>query len=189
MLAANNDEDVYLRHAGALALARIGLAEPIVALSAHPSRGVRIAAVVALRRMKDAGVARFLADQDEFIVTEAARAINDDGGIDGALPALAAALEGKVDERGVRAPRDQREPPRRHARGGAARRGVRRPARRDRRAARRSDRRTLGVWPKPSILDRVDGYSNIGPVQHDTGKVVGVATRDTARPAPHSRRS
>ena len=38
---------------------------------------------------------------------------------------------------------------------------------------------TLGVWPKPSILDRVDGYSH-GPVQHDTGKVVGVATRDTA---------
>ena len=96
MLAANNDEDVYLRHAGALALSRIGPAEQIAALSSNPNRGVRIAAVVALRRMKDPSVARFLADQDEFIVTEAARAINDDGGIEGALPALAAALDGKV---------------------------------------------------------------------------------------------
>src|SRR4029078_3714753 len=96
MLAANNDEDVYLRHAGALALARIGAADQVAALSTNPNRGVRIAAVVAPRRMKDPKVARFLADQDEYIVTEAARAINDDGGIDGALPALAAALEGKV---------------------------------------------------------------------------------------------
>ncbi|MEO8336635.1 MAG: HEAT repeat domain-containing protein, partial [bacterium] len=84
MLAANNDEDVYLRHAGATALSRIGLSEPLVALTTHPSRGVRLAAVVALRRMHDAGVARFLGDRDELVVTEAARAINDDGGIEGA---------------------------------------------------------------------------------------------------------
>src|SRR5439155_18305556 len=96
MLAANNDEDVYLRHAGALALSRIGPADQIAALSSNPNRAVRIAAVVALRRMKDPSVARFLADQDEYIVTEAARAINDDGGIEGALPTLAAALDGKV---------------------------------------------------------------------------------------------
>ena len=93
MLADNNDEDVYLRHAGATALARIGLSEPLVALSSHPSRGVRLAAIVALRRMRDAGVARFLGDQDPLVVTEAARAINDDGGIEGAIPAPAARLD------------------------------------------------------------------------------------------------
>lgn len=88
LLIANNDEDAYLRHAGSLALARIGKAEPIVALSDHPSKALRIAAVVALRRLKHPGIVNFLKDQDEFIVTEASRAINDDLSIEGALPAL-----------------------------------------------------------------------------------------------------
>ena len=88
MLEAEKDEDAYLRHAGSLALARIGKAEPVVALSTSPSRAVRIAAVVALRRMSNPGIAKFLADQDEFIVTEAARGINDDLSIPEALPAL-----------------------------------------------------------------------------------------------------
>lgn len=88
MLQANNDEDEFLRHAGSLALARIGNPGPVVALSSHPSKALRIAAVVALRRMQHPGVANFLADQDEFVVTEAARAINDDLSIKEALPAL-----------------------------------------------------------------------------------------------------
>jgi len=88
MLKANNDEDTYLRHAGSLALARIGEADPIIALSTHPSRAVRIAAVVALRRMSHPGIAAFLSDGDEYIVTETARAINDDLSIKDALPAL-----------------------------------------------------------------------------------------------------
>lgn len=88
LLEANNDEDVYIRHAGSLALARIGKAEPVVALAKHPSRAVRIAAVVALRRMSHPGIAQFLTDSDEFIVTEAARGINDDLSIPQALPAL-----------------------------------------------------------------------------------------------------
>src|SRR4051812_35917498 len=88
MLKANNDEDTYLRHSGSLALARIGKADPIIALSSDPSRAVRIAAVVALRRMSHPSVAAFLNDGDEYIVTEAARAINDDLSIKDALPAL-----------------------------------------------------------------------------------------------------
>ena len=93
MLADNNDRDANLRHAGSLALARIGDASPVVALSSHGSRGVRIAAIVALRRMRHPDVARFLSDADEQVVTEAARAVNDDGGIEAALPALARALD------------------------------------------------------------------------------------------------
>lgn len=92
LLAANNDEDNYIRHAGSLALARIGKAAPLVALSTHPSRAVRIAAVVALRRMQDPGIRIFLKDQDEFVVTETARAINDDLSIKEALPDLANTL-------------------------------------------------------------------------------------------------
>jgi len=91
-LRANNDADAYERHAGALALARIGKNVPITALAKDTSRALRIAAVVALRRMSEAGIANFLDDKDEFVVTEAARAINDDLSIEGALPALAKLL-------------------------------------------------------------------------------------------------
>ena len=87
-LEANNDADAFLRHAGALALARIGKADPIVALASHPCRAVRIAAVVALRRMNHPDITSFLSDGDEYVVTEAARAINDDLSISDALPAL-----------------------------------------------------------------------------------------------------
>jgi len=92
LLQENNDVDEYIRHAGSLALARIAKPEPVLALSTHSSRAVRIAAVVALRRMQHAGIKIFLQDADEFIVTEAARAINDDLSIVEALPALGSAL-------------------------------------------------------------------------------------------------
>src|SRR5699024_3533376 len=93
MLAAKASEDVYLRHAGTLALARIEQPAPLLDLEDHPSRALRIAAVVALRRMAHTGVARFLDDQDEYVAAEAARAINDDFSIEKALPELAEALE------------------------------------------------------------------------------------------------
>ncbi|MEO6527394.1 MAG: HEAT repeat domain-containing protein [Gemmatimonadaceae bacterium] len=180
MLTANNDEDVYLRHAGATALARIGTSEPVIALADNPSKAVRIAAVVALRRMRHPGVARFLRDQDEYIVTEAARAINDDGGIEGALPALAAVLEGNF----------AGEPLVRRAISANLRIGTADAARRVATFAARStvnDKMraeaiaALGVWPRPSLLDRVDGYS-LGPVQHDTSIATapGRIQRDTA---------
>ena len=92
MIAANDDRDVYLRHAGSLALSRIGDTGALADLSSHASRPVRIAAVVALRRMNRAEVSRFLGDAEEQVVTEAARAINDDGGIAGGIGALAAVL-------------------------------------------------------------------------------------------------
>ncbi|MBW3544256.1 MAG: HEAT repeat domain-containing protein [Bacteroidetes bacterium] len=93
MLAANDDEDTYLRHGGSLALARIGEAAPIVALANHKSPAVRMAAVISLRRLKHPEIALFLKDKDEYIVTEAARAINDDLSIEQALPALGNVLQ------------------------------------------------------------------------------------------------
>lgn len=89
MLIENNDEDVWLRHAGILALASMDQASKLVDLKNHESRSARIAAVVALRRMADPGIGEFLSDSDEYIVTEAARGINDDFSIPKALPALA----------------------------------------------------------------------------------------------------
>jgi putative heme-binding domain-containing protein len=92
LLETNNDQDVYMRHAASLALSRIGKPEPLVALSTHASKAVRTGAVVALRRMSNPGIAAFLNDKEEFVATEAARGINDDLSIPDALPALGDAL-------------------------------------------------------------------------------------------------
>lgn len=167
MLEANDDEDVYLRQAGATALAHIGDAGALGALSDHPSRAVRIGAVIALRRMKDPAVGRFMGDADEYVAAEAARAINDDGGIEGALPALAAALDEA---------RFTAEPLVRRAINANLRVGTAEAADRVASYALRDGApdalraeavAVLGVWPAPSILDRVDGY-HIGTTQRDT---------------------
>ena len=166
MLQANNDEDAYLRHAGSLALARIGKAEPIVALAEHPSRAVRIAAVVALRRMEHPGVARFLEDEDEYIVTEAARAINDDNSIEEAIPALADLLKDTqftneaLIRRAINANLRLGTPENAQVVADyAARTGAPEQLRAEALAS-------LGVWPKPSVLDRVDGRWR-GKVERD----------------------
>lgn len=93
MLAGNNDTDVYLRQAGATALARIGDEAALAALATHESEAVRVAAVVALGRMKSPALEKFLADKSEFVTTNAARAIGDDALVTPAIPALAKLLE------------------------------------------------------------------------------------------------
>jgi quinoprotein glucose dehydrogenase len=157
MLRANNDEDAYLRHAGSLALARIGKAEPIVALSTDQSRAVRIAAVVALRRMRHEGIKNFLNDQDEFVVTEAARAINDDLNIDGALPALGDLLattkftNEALIRRSINANLEVgTDKAMQNLVGYAQKDGA--PV-----AMRAEAIDALSTWSKPSVLDRVDG--------------------------------
>ncbi len=92
LVRRNNDQDLWLRHAAMIALGRIGDVSAMVALKDSPSKALKTVAVVALRRMNSPQVSEFLQDQDEFIVTEAARAINDDFSIEAALPALAAVL-------------------------------------------------------------------------------------------------
>ncbi|RPA69703.1 heme-binding protein [Cyclobacteriaceae bacterium YHN15] len=88
LLENNNDEDAYIRHAASLALARLNEPEKLVELSNHYSNAVRLGAVLALRRLEHEGIKAFLLDQNEYIVTEAARAINDDFSIESALPEL-----------------------------------------------------------------------------------------------------
>ena len=157
MLAADNEADVYLRNAGVVALAGFGDRAGLAALATHSSRGVRLAAVVALRRLQDAGVARFLDDADPLVVTEAASAINDEGGIVAALPALARVLE---------RPNLTAEPLARRAISANLRVGdaaaVARVAAFARRAGLPDPLKveaisTLGVWRAPSNMDRVDG--------------------------------
>jgi len=93
MIAKNNEQDVYLRQAGVIALARIGDEKALAALATHSSEAVRIAAVVALKKLKSPGLVNFLQDKSEFVVTNTARAINDDELVTDALPELASLLD------------------------------------------------------------------------------------------------
>lgn len=92
MLRKNDNQDLWLRHAGMIALARINQPGLLTALADDASAAVRIAAVVALRRLEHPGIAAFLKDSDEAVVTEAARGINDDFSVEEALPELANVL-------------------------------------------------------------------------------------------------
>ncbi|MBT5709354.1 MAG: heme-binding protein, partial [Verrucomicrobia bacterium] len=93
MLRENNDQDLYLRHAGVMALVGIGDRDALVAASGDESAVVRMAVLLAYRKMEDQGVSRFLSDAEPLLAVEAARAINDVP-ILSAMPALADALSG-----------------------------------------------------------------------------------------------
>ena len=170
MLAVNKDEDNYLRHSAVLALSRIGEEAPIVALEGNANRSLRIAAVLVLRRMQSPEVARFLADEDEYIVTEAARAINDDWSIEPALPALASVLN---EERFTSEPLLRRGINAALRVGGeeelnslvafAKREGVPAHLKGEALAA-------VGTWASPSVLDRVDGRYR-GEIKRDANPV------------------
>jgi len=95
----NNDADLFIRHAAAMALSSTGKGK-LSELAKHSSKAVRIAAVVAARMIKDPGAEAFLNDVELTVAGEAARAIHDDLSIPEALPALAKLIEkpGLVDE-------------------------------------------------------------------------------------------
>lgn len=166
MLKENNDEDVYLRQAGAIALSRIGNAESLIALHDSPSRALRMAAVIALKRIGDPGVARFLNDEDMYIATDAARAIGDDHFIEGALPDLAALLDN---------PPFEYEPLTRRiinanlyvGTAEAAQRTAEYAASNEPQAMRVEAINTLSVWSDPSEFDRITGRHR-GPIERDT---------------------
>lgn len=79
MLHENDNRDSHLRHAGAFALEHMAAGNPniLTSLVTHDSAAVRLAATIALRRMKDPGIATFLRDPEPKIVDEAIRAIGD----------------------------------------------------------------------------------------------------------------
>jgi quinoprotein glucose dehydrogenase len=172
MLKANNDEEIYLRHAGVLALSKIGEVAPIVALAGNQSKALRTAAVLVLRKLKSDNISVFLKDADEYVVTEAARGINDDLSIIGALPALADVLNEK---------RFSDEALLRRAINAALRVGnekqlddlIKFSTRTDINDEIRAEAlATLGSWANPSVLDRVDGRYR-GPINRDGAIVKG----------------
>lgn len=98
LLRENSDKDPWLRHAGVMALVWIGDEEAIRARGTEESASVRLAALLALRRLNRAGVSAFLEDKDPAIAFEAARAISD-APVNAAMPALAAMLARKLPEK------------------------------------------------------------------------------------------
>ena len=171
MLEKNNDIDVYIRHAGVMALSRIGAVEPIKELLNHQNESLRLAAVLVLRRWQNPAIAAFLKDSDEFIVTEAARAINDDWSITEALPALATILNED---------RFTSEPLLRRAINASLRVGGEAELEMLIAFANRGDisnelkaeaLATIGTWANPSVLDRVDGRYR-GEINRDSAPVI-----------------
>ena len=179
MLENNNDQDIWLRHAGMIALARISEVAQLIELRNHQSKAVRVAAVVALRRLKSPEIALFLEDEDQSIVTEAARGINDDLAIVEALPALAGLLNSTEFQNEALIRRsinanfrigegqniDQLVA---YAQSPAAPADMRGEA-----------LQTLGNWSSPSVYDRVDGRF-LGEMERDDSyavqKLSGVIT-------------
>lgn len=170
MIEQNNDEDVYLRHAGVLALSRIGVVEPITSLKSNKSKALRLAAVLVLRKWRNPAIADFLKDESEYIVTEAARAINDDLSIVDALPALAEMIQQT---------KFQNEPLIRRAINACLRVGGEKELDMLIAYADRSDvsdemraeaLSVIGTWANPSVLDRVDGRYR-GELKRDASMV------------------
>jgi len=167
LIVENNDQDVYIRHAAVLALSRIGEDGPILALVDNADRNLRIAAVLVLRRLQHPEVAKFLQDEDEYIVAEAARAINDDWSIEAALPQLASLLTET---------RFSSEPILRRSINAALRVGSEKELGDLIDFAKRTDLpgnlrgealATIGTWASPSVLDRVDGRLR-GEIKRDS---------------------
>jgi quinoprotein glucose dehydrogenase len=96
VLKDNDNKDVYLRHAAVMGLLGCSDAKALAALNKDASAGVRMGAILALRRLKDAGLAGFLDDATPVIRAEAMRAIYD-GPVAEAMPALIAQLAKPID--------------------------------------------------------------------------------------------
>ena len=152
----SESRDPFMRHTIAYALSKIDDGRRLQELNKHESVDVRIGAVLALRHLRSAAVAKFLNDSNPLVITEAARAINDDASIPEAIEALAGILKTTP---------YQKEPLIRRAINANLR--IADAASADRLAAYVMDKAhdmhmredalwTLGYWDKPPVLDRVD---------------------------------
>jgi quinoprotein glucose dehydrogenase len=171
VLEKNNDQDVYIRHAANLALSRVATDREIADLAKHPSFPVRLGAVLALRRLKSPLITNFLSDSSEYLVTEVARAINDDESIPDALPILAKFIQNSP---------FHSEALWRRCINAAVRVGtsenlddlIRLAERKDVLSSIRAEAiSAISTWQNPSVLDRVDGRFR-GEITRDKQEVV-----------------
>ncbi len=150
------ENDPHLRHAVMYALSRLNIANSLAELTNHPSKYVRIGAVVALRTMQSPKIADFLKDKEALVLAEAARAINDDFSIPDALPALANALD-RTEIKNEAFIRRAINANLRMAKGAHALRLAKYARTKGLPEKLRTDALwALGCWANPPVLDRVD---------------------------------
>ncbi|HEX9784761.1 MAG TPA: HEAT repeat domain-containing protein [Opitutaceae bacterium] len=162
-LRANDDHDAVLRHGLVMGLTGTRNLPALATVASDNSRAVRLGVLLAYRRLGLAEVARFLQDPDPLLVSEAARAINDEP-IDAARPALAAFVgKPRADEmlmfRAINAAFRIGNPEQARALADFA-------ARSDQPASLRSEALVqLAGWPKPHPRDRIVGVFRPLPEQ------------------------
>ena len=90
LLRDNDDRDAVVRHSAVMALVGSAAGDPgaILAAADDNSPAVRMGVLLALRRMENPAIGRFLHDADPRLVLEAARAIHDLP-LESAMPELA----------------------------------------------------------------------------------------------------
>ena len=173
MLRNNSTHDALLRHAGIMALVSMKDTPMLLRLAGDNSPAVRMAALVAMRRLELPDVAVFLRDAEPALVLEAARAINDVP-INASMPQLAALIEHPTDSdalslRVVNA----------NARLGTAQNAAALAAYSanglSRTTARIAALRALASWAKPSNLDLLVGLWR--PLEPRDGKIAADAAR------------
>ena len=173
-LKANNNADAYLRHALVMGLFGGNHRPTLAAASTDASPAVRLGALLALRRLQSADVAKFLSDRDPYLVREAALAIND-APIHDAMSALAAMItqpltDEPVGLRVINANFRLGQTANATALAAYA-------ARADAPAKIRAEAiAQLALWPKPPQRDRLVGIYR--PITASTG--MAVTTRDRA---------
>jgi quinoprotein glucose dehydrogenase len=98
VLKANADKDAHVRHAAVTALVACNDFDALQAAATDANDSVRVGALLAMRRRQRNEISAFLSDANPKIVTEAARAINDEP-IPGALENLAALITNPLDSK------------------------------------------------------------------------------------------
>ena len=155
MARENGSADAFLRHGYVMALVAANDVPALQEAAKHQDSHVRMAALLAMRRLERPEIAQFLADEDPLLVIEAARAINDVP-IAAALPQLAALLatptaNAQLTVRALNASFRTGTAANALALAGfAAKDGA--PD-----ALRAESLRLLGFWPQPPARDRVTG--------------------------------
>jgi len=77
LLDKNQNKDVYIRHGCVVALAAINDAKALSAYAKNSSLGIRMGVTLALRQLESEEISNFLADTNQEVADEAARAIYD----------------------------------------------------------------------------------------------------------------
>jgi len=173
LLRENNNQDPYLRHAAVMGLVAMEDVPSLITAASDPSPAVRLGVLLALRRLSKPEAAKFLADSDPRIATEAGLAIYE-APINDALPALAnlAGKKGLTEALERRAINAANRVARAKDAAGIVSVATRADASKNLRVEALS---ILGAWAKPAGRDRINGLWR--PIEERPATVAANALR------------